>query len=1079
MGTEVRLLGGFSVHRAGEEVPPGAFGGRLPRTLVRLLATQRGALVPADVLIEALWPGRPPADPAANLRILVNRARKALGDPGLILTRSGGYALRRDDCVVDAEAFLAEVQAGRDALRAGRPAEALCRFRDGLGLWHGDPLSEDLYDDWAQPYRARLLRAKLEALEGGASAALAIGDSRQALELAEGAVALEPLRESAHLLVVRALASSGDAAGALAAYERMRERLLEDLGLDPSAEAAELQHRILEGDVRRRVPVPRPPVAAPPAAELPFVGRRLELEAALATVSGATPGVVLLSGEAGIGKSRLIGEVASRSTVPVLYGRAFLAERDEAWAVGRTLLEQALALDVEAAQAVSQRAARALANILPELEEARTIRAAALDPESGRALALQGGVRLLGAAACGGLLLVVDDVQWADPTSLAFLGRALRRVQGLGAVLAYRPDEVSPDSPVRSFLDEARSLSRAKTVALHPFSVHELAELVADGELVAAMATETTGTPLAVAEVIRILAGEGAVERDRHGRWRARTTTAGETAREAARAGQRRAIQDRVAAQPPGRRQVLALLALLRRETPARILAAAGSVDQPTVLADLNALARAGLVRLAHEGWAPVHDVVADSVTELLERPERGRLHAMLAQALRFEDADLSQVATHLEGAGDHQAAAEAFAQAARNALARFASDEAKHLADAGLRLAQAPALRIELLDVRAEARSRRGDTRGARDDLRIALALASVGPDRAHLLARTAMLVSAAEDYAHAEELIELALTEAGAKARARAEALSVGAVVAFNTNRLDCAEARSSEALALFRQLADAYGIADVLEINAMIAGFQGRFREAVVLLGRVVSIFEDAGKLLRVATPRAIRGLALAFIGEPQDAISETDHALELARALGDLEAEGYCLGVRASILATLRQGEEARRTAAKAFEIARRLGHRELLAGSVFFTGMAHEATGELNEAEACFRRCLEEAVGIPLFSSFAASGLARILIARGDLTQAEQYVTRALADGPPIALYDARLAAVELAVAQCDPVARKLVADALTLAQRGGHRLSISRLEELVQLLDQGVAGDDQREGRNERERPTTLTRPDT
>ncbi len=239
MPTEVRLLGGFSVHQAGEEVPPGAFGGRLPRTLVRLLATQRGALVPADVLIDALWPVRPPADPAANLRILVNRARKALGDPGLILTRSGGYALRRD-CVVDADAFLAEVQAGRDGLRAARPAEALCHFRAALELWRGDPLPEDLYDDWAQPYRARLIRAKLEALEGGASAALAAEDRQQALELAEEAVALEPLRESAHLLVVRALASSGDAAGALAAYERMRERLLEDLGLDPSAEAAEL-----------------------------------------------------------------------------------------------------------------------------------------------------------------------------------------------------------------------------------------------------------------------------------------------------------------------------------------------------------------------------------------------------------------------------------------------------------------------------------------------------------------------------------------------------------------------------------------------------------------------------------------------------------------------------------------------------------------------------------------------------------------------------------------------------------------------------------------------------------------------
>ena len=1058
MATELRLLGGFSVRRGGEEVPPGAFGGRLSRTLVRLLATQRGAFVPADVLVEALWPGRPPADPAANLRILVNRARRALGDPPLILTGSGGYALRGDEhCTVDAEVFLAGVEAGRDALRGGRPADALRRFRGALELWRGDPLPEDLYDDWAQPYRRNLIRARLEGLEGGASAALALGDPPQALDLAEQAVALEPLRESAHLLVVRALASSGDAAGALAAYERMRKRLLEELGLDPSAEAAELQHRILQGDVPS-APTPGPHPGAPQAvAKLPFVGRRHELESVLATVSGAMPGVVLLSGTAGMGKSRLISEAASRSAVPVLYSRAFLPEREEAWAVGRTLLEQALALDVEAARAVPARAAQALANVLPELGEVGTAGAGPLDPESGRALALQGAVRLLDAAASRGLLLVVDDLQWTDPTSLDFLGLTLRRVHSFGALLSYRPEEVPPDGPVGLFLEEARCLSGTKTVELRPFSVDEIAELVADDELVAAMAIATGATPLAVAEVLRVLAGRGAGELDRPGRWRARTPAAGEIAREAARAGQRRAIQDRANAQPRRRRQVLSLLALLGRETSARVLTTAAAVDQTAVLADLDALARAGLVRLGDEGWAPAHDVVADSVADLLERPERGRLHTVLAQALQSEGADPSEVAKQLEGAGDVEGAAEAFAQAARHSLGRFASAEAEQLAIAGLRSAHQPARRAELLEVRAEARAHQGDLGGAREDLRTALPLTAFRPRRAHLLARTATLVSAAEDYAYAGQLVELALDEAGSDPRARAQALSVGAVLDLNTNRLDRAETRSSQALALFEQIADAHGTAEVLDIQAMIAAFQGRFREAVPLLRGVARLFEDLGKLLRVVIPRAFGGLALAFTGEEHEGLGEIDRALDLARALGDPEAAAYCLGVRAFALSRLGRAEEARESAVEAHETGRTLGHRELVAASLFFTGLVHEATGRLGEAEAWFRQSLEAAGGIPLFSSFAASGLARVLISRGDLGQAEQHVVRALAEGPPMALYDARLAAVELAVAAGDPGACELAADALRLAEAGGHRLSIPRLNELVQQLRGGAS----------------------
>ncbi|HEX9314434.1 MAG TPA: hypothetical protein VGA71_03340, partial [Actinomycetota bacterium] len=105
---EIRLLGRFSARRGEEEIPPGAFRQRLTRSLVQVLLTRRGSYVSREALTRALWPKRPPADPAANLRVLVNLARRALGDPALLLTGAGGYSFAGGpSCVVDAEVFCA------------------------------------------------------------------------------------------------------------------------------------------------------------------------------------------------------------------------------------------------------------------------------------------------------------------------------------------------------------------------------------------------------------------------------------------------------------------------------------------------------------------------------------------------------------------------------------------------------------------------------------------------------------------------------------------------------------------------------------------------------------------------------------------------------------------------------------------------------------------------------------------------------------------------------------------------------------------------------------------------------------
>lgn len=255
---DVRLLGRFCVLRGNDEVRPSAFGGRQSRQLLRMLAIRRGQFVSNDVLAEAIWPGALPANPATALNVLVHRARRALGDTALIVTGAAGYSLTETGrCRVDSEVFLANVAAGADRLAGGQVGAALACFQVALDGWGGEPLAEDAYEDWAQPFRTRLDQAHTEALEGAARAALALGSIDEAARWAEEAISSRPLREAPYVVLARALARSGDFASAVAALDRLRHRVASELGAEPSAEISLLRAQLSgNGPPERAAAVP-------------------------------------------------------------------------------------------------------------------------------------------------------------------------------------------------------------------------------------------------------------------------------------------------------------------------------------------------------------------------------------------------------------------------------------------------------------------------------------------------------------------------------------------------------------------------------------------------------------------------------------------------------------------------------------------------------------------------------------------------------------------------------------------------------------------------------------------------------
>jgi DNA-binding SARP family transcriptional activator/DNA-binding transcriptional ArsR family regulator len=1052
MQVQVRLLGRFSVRRNGEEVPPREFGGRLVRRLIRVLLTRRGQFVSRDFLIHALWPTGSPADPAANLNVMVNRARRAL-DPSLLLTGPGGYSFLQDErCVVDAELFLAPVEAGRSLLASGQPAPALKSFLQALEHWGGEPLAEDAYEDWAQEYRTGLSRAYSDALEGAAEAALAVRDLKQAVALAEQAVQREPLREPAHLLLIRALAASGDAAAALARFQVLRRYLADELGLDPSPAALQLEARILRSAYSMPAIRHAPATFVTPTLErLRFVGRQSEIERVRAGFIGSALGTVLVAGSAGTGKTRLLSEAAALASLPVIGVSAFFAERDQPWALARSLLRQVLDLDPKVAPSLPNRLAESLVDIVPELEELAKISGTAMEPETRRALALEGAVRVVEPFASRGALLLVDDLQWADATSLVLLGLLRRRLSHLGMVMAYRTEEVHGRSAVNALFHEFTTLGvPLQRVSLGPLGPDAIHELVPDEAVADAIVEDGDLTPFGVAQLIGTLADQGVIEAAPEGRWKGRAEQAFEITREAARAGKRQGIRIRIERESQQRKQVLALLSLIGREAPARLIASLTGLDQPTLLDDLDALSRAGLVRLGEEGWAAAHDLIAETIAEGLDREQRGRLHALLAEALEREGADPAETARHLASAGDTHAAARAFAEAGRQRLERFANDEAEHLADIGLRLTSQPHLRSELYEIRAESRARRGDITDAQHDLRAALSDKRAGPERARILTRLAMITSGSEGYRRATEQIEMALTEAGTDKPARARALAIAAMLDMNTGRGERSRARSDEALALFEELGDAHGIADILDNRAMHTWIlSGQPREAVAMLDQVARLFTDTGDLLRVVTPLAMRGLILAVIGRPEEGLLEIEKALETARITGQHDL-AFLLWAKSEALSAMGRPTEAIEIAEAAHNLACKMQHREFMAGTLVGLGLARQLTGDIEGAEVSFRRAVEEALNAPIVSWFAKSRLASLLVLRGDLASAEVLAHDLLEASLPIFHYEASLALAEIALIRGDPEAESVAREAITFSEKENMSPTLERVKKLVE-----------------------------
>ncbi|HEX8102916.1 MAG TPA: BTAD domain-containing putative transcriptional regulator, partial [Solirubrobacteraceae bacterium] len=665
MGTSVHLCGRLEVRWDGEQLDQ-VLPGRQGRLVFAYLTLHRDRPVRRAELVDALWSGAPPSDGDALLRPLLSRLRRALG-PERLDGRAELAVRFPAETWVDWEAIRAGLRAARDAHAAGEPAAAWERARDALRLAEHEllPGFESAFVDQA---RAELDDVRFHLLETVAQVGVRLGPAEmaEAEEAARRAVQLSPYRDSARAALIEVLHRRGNVAEALVAYDEFRLLLREELGSLPGPELRALHEGLVAVAPAGTTTAGgngRPPAAdRNPELLLEREAERSLLQHLVGRAALGDGGVAVLEGQAGVGKTELLrtaAELGHDAGMTVLRARGSELDRDYAFGVVRQLL----AREVVAAPAL--------------LAGGAELAGPALAPgEGGSSADLVASLEALhwlvvNLSARRPLLLLADDVHWADRPSLRWLVFLAERIEDVPVLLvaATRPAEPGADQELLDALATAPAaralhpapLSSAATAALVRRHLPDAAEAFA-----AACHQATGGNPFLLGELLREAIADG------------RTGTedeAGEVHQFGAeRVG--RTIRRRLRLQPPAAFALARAVAVLGPGTPLEEAAALAGLDEADAARAADALAAVDLLA-AGRALDFVHPVVRSAVYEQVAPHERHALHRAAAELLRARGAESERVATHLlrvPPGAQHVAVLRA---AAREALGRGATETA------------------------------------------------------------------------------------------------------------------------------------------------------------------------------------------------------------------------------------------------------------------------------------------------------------------------------------------------------------------------------------------------------------------
>ncbi len=905
-------------------------GTRKQRALLAALALHRGRPVPPDTLVDLLWGDAPPAAVTATLQGYVAGLRRALepdrparAPSEVLVTREGGYALVLAEGALDAEAFeatvarthaaLGTVTVPRSSLVGAAPL--LEELEEALARWRGTPYAELEEAPAARAERGRLEELRAIALEDRAVAGLALGRHATVAAELEALTATYPLRERLWALRALALARSGRQADALEVLREVRDLLADELGLEPGVELRELQTAVLRQDPALDwEPLTSAAPAAPAASGWPLMGRDDQLAALVGLLEQATdrPVFAALTGEPGIGKSRLCAElaaVARAQGAEVLVGRC---SQDEGapplypWASVLT----ALGRDLPSVGSVEE-ADDSASRFRAWEEIARTVLEAAHD-------------RLL--------LVVLDDLHWADTSTLRVL-RLLAETAHSGRLLVVCTWRDRPP-PAGQLAVVAEMLARrhALRLELTGLSAEESAGLVTAVAEATPTSTEadalrhrTDGNPFFLVEYARLARDGGDL-----------AALLGEDHPPAA---VNDVLTRRIAALPDTTVTALRHASVVGRHFDVATLGALLGVADDALLDQLEPALAAGLVQeFGVDRFRFAHALVRDTTYAGLSLSRRGRMHARTAEVLAGATGRENEVARHWLAAGPSYAdrAWRAARSAATAALDLFAYDEAVELLSGALvALDDDPVAtdeeRFELLLALGRSHQLVDDLVRLRETVHAALPLAAGDPDRE--LRAVGLLVTKAlwqsGSFGQVDDLVVgtirrclAALPDGDSEVRCRAM-LALATEIYYGSSTQE-REALCEQALVMARRLGDERVLLDALLAVPLSTWSPVTAEPRHALTGEAVEIARRLGDGVALTTALALHASAASETGRVAGLLDLVGSARARATRERQLFAQMFLDGLEVPWRAMRGEREQMQGVLADMVAMAERIG-----------------------------------------------------------------------------------------------------------------------------------------------------------
>jgi DNA-binding SARP family transcriptional activator len=931
--------------------------GRRAQTLLSFLALHPHASHRREALADLLAPDAPAERVRRNFADALYRLQKVLG-PGWLAVDGGSVALHAPDLLwVDVWEFerLAGSDDDADLQRA-------------VDLYAGDLLPE-LDDDWLLAPRALLRNRYLSTLEALASRREARGELQLALLAARRLVLAEPLHEAAHQLYMRLLGRLRRPSEALAHYAYLCELLRAELGAEPLAETQAIAGAIQREHDVASAPEPQPERTA-------FVGRIAERAMALAMVEaalGGRGGVLAIEGEAGIGKSRLLREVAASARwrgAEVLQGVAGETPAETPFAPLAHALAPLLG-GPRAAQLESLLPGEALAALAPLHGPWRGL-AALPDVTAAQAGArFQGALRLLGEALARlrPLVLALDDVQWASPAlweCLVALAQGLVSAGGL-LLLAYR----RPGIEGTSGWDKLRAWDRdalLRTLLLPPLAVEEVAQLLGDDAPADAAEVHglTGGSPLLIGE------------------WLAEPTR------------ERRALRDTVRRRlrelPDGSRAALECAAVLGQSVPYRLWAELVALPALALPGISEELAARRWLQPSAAGYSFAHELIREAVYDAAEPSRRRELHRRAAHAYRALEADNARAqAFHFDRADLREEAAHAYRQAGAQDIARFAFHEAQDALDRALALLP-PDSTLERVKTALDlARTCENTGDRAREQAALEEALAgALSEEHEFYLLRTRLLWGSFATHTGQVGEAEKQLTEALALARRLgdntrvAEAMVLSASLANEQSKWVDARSWASQALEYARASDSRYYEGLALRILGIVALTEGQFDEAIHWLERAIDSHRAIGERANMSITQTNLLIAFYELGAWDRLLLTAEELLPIKDAIGDRLGATSVRHNQALAYYALGDYAEARQILQRVLQDAEAVRSRRRMGLARNVLGLIAEDEGDDEGALAFYQEALADAEAVHggIEAAYARHDLGALLVRLG-------------------------------------------------------------------------------------------------